>query len=217
MKKADFKYERMEEGGLLITGTPRSGTKSVTQYFKDHGVDLGHECSGEKGTVDWRHAFTKNLQEERFPLVLTLVRDPLDTVRSLNELITNCGRDTLTWPWIELMAKEGDWEQDLANLSWLSAAVNWWTSVYKNCSKYPMLRMEDLPKLPHLHKNHARVNRVDWSDKLNDYPEFWKIANHYGYYIDACVHLAITGPSDGRCTVCNFKVPNPEDYNDGGG
>ena len=33
---------------------------------------------------------------------------------------------------------------------------------------------------------------------------------------ELCEHKAITGPSDGRCVRCNFKVPNPEDYCDGG-
>ena len=33
---------------------------------------------------------------------------------------------------------------------------------------------------------------------------------------EVCKHKAITGPSDGRCIRCNFKVPNPEEYCDGG-
>lgn len=33
---------------------------------------------------------------------------------------------------------------------------------------------------------------------------------------EVCEHKAITGPSDGRCIRCNFKVPNPEEYRDGG-
>lgn len=33
---------------------------------------------------------------------------------------------------------------------------------------------------------------------------------------EVCKHVAITGPSDERCTVCNFKVPNPDDYCNGG-
>jgi len=33
---------------------------------------------------------------------------------------------------------------------------------------------------------------------------------------EVCRHKAITGPSDGRCVRCNFKVPNPDDYRSGG-
>jgi hypothetical protein len=182
MKKADApKHERMESGAMLITGCPRSATRSVTQYFEEHGVSLGHETAGEKGTVEWRHAYTEDAD---FVIQMTLVRDPLDTVRSLAELLTNCDRNSDTWTSIKELSIAGGWYEKLMVGDYLFAAVDWWTTVYERLYDFPLLRMEHLPKLPQTNR-HRRVNRdADMGRLLKGCTDFWRVAKMYGYYTE---------------------------------
>lgn len=56
------------------------------------------------------------------------------------------------------------------------------------------------------------------TEKITDrlkYHEEW-IKRLTDRFQELCEHKAITGPSDGRCVRCNFKVPNPDDYCNGG-
>lgn len=177
--------ERMEEGALLITGCPRSATRSVTKYFEDHGVSLGHETAGEKGTVDWRHAYTEFDEENpAFVLRMTLVRNPLDTIRSLIDLLENCDRKSPTWKWITKLSRQGGWNKKLKKRDFLGAATDWWITVYKHLLPYPVLKMEHLPKLSQSAPN-GRVDRsLDMKALLKDNADLWRVASHYGYYLE---------------------------------
>lgn len=181
MKKKDTsKNDPQEFGGLLITGCPRSATRSVTEYFIAHGVLLGHETPGEMGTVEWRHAYT---EEPDFPLRLTLVRDPLKTVQSLTELLMHCDRKNPTWNDIVKLSVQGGWDGKLKALNWIGAATDWWTTVYKRLYAFPIIKVEHLPKLPDSNHN-SRVDRdFDIRTALKDEKDFWEIARAYGYYL----------------------------------
>lgn len=171
----------MKSGGLLITGCPRSATKSVTKYFQSHGVHLGHETEGDMGTVEWRHAYTL---EPDFILRLTLVRNPLDTVLSLTELLMHCDRKNRTWIDIKKLSKQGCWDKKLNELDFIGAATDWWTTVYERLYDYPLIKVEHLPKLPNLHR-HSRVARdFDTRGALKDRKNFWRVAKMYGYYLE---------------------------------
>ncbi len=180
MKKKDApSHKRQEEGGLLITGCPRSATRSVTAYFKSHNVFLGHETAGEMGTVEWRHAYTP---EPDFLLRLTLVRDPMKTIASLTEMLTNCDRKSITWSDIIDLAILGGWTGKLKNGKFFEAATDWWTTVYERLYEYPLIKVEHIPKLPESNR-HRRVDRdFDTRDALKDEADFWRVAKMYGYY-----------------------------------
>lgn len=185
MKKADApKHERMEEGAMLITGCPRSGTKAVTAYFKEHGVELGHETAGEKGTVEWRHAYSEfDKEDPAFIIQMTLVRDPISTVRSLSELLCNCDRKSDTWAAIVTLSVLGGWNEKLEAFDWVGAAADWWTTVYERLYEFPVLKLEHLPKLKDVGRS-ARVNReLNIKGLLADCEDFWRVANAYGYYL----------------------------------
>lgn len=181
MRKADAPTHRPQKfGGLLITGCPRSATKSVTKFFDNHGVHLGHETEGEMGTIEWRHAYT---EEPDFPLRMTLVRDPLDTVRSLVDLLEHCDHKSDTWEDIAGLSLQGGWDEKLAELNWLGAATDWWTTVYKRLHVFPLIKVEHLPKLVESN-HHRRVDRdLDVRRILKDEKEFWQVARSYGYYL----------------------------------
>lgn len=187
MKETDslIKHKRMEEGALLITGCPRSATRSVTKYFEDHGVSLGHETAGEKGTVDWRHAYTiMDKEDPAFIIQMTLVRNPIDTIRSLTELLANCDRKSQTWKDITKLSVLGEWDKKLARLDFLGAATDWWITVYERLVEFPVLKMEHLPKLPQSNR-HSRVNReFDIAERLKDNEDLWRVAGMYGYHLE---------------------------------
>lgn len=172
-----------QEGGLLITGCPRSATRSVHEWFEAHGVHLGHETAGDMGTIEWRHAYT---EEPDFILRLTLVRDPVKTVMSLCELLTNCNRENnfTTWEDICKLSVQGGWNEKLSGTHYFDAATDWWTTVYKRLHQYPVIKAEHIPKLPH--KNHnKRVDRdFDAMGALKDKEDFWRVARMYGYYLE---------------------------------
>jgi len=182
VEKSDSKRERMEEGALLITGCPRSATRSVTKYFEDHGVSLGHETAGEKGTVDWRHAYTiMDTKNPAFIIQMTLIRNPIDTIRSLAELLTHCDRRSETWDWIRALSTLGSWDEKLNNLDFFGAATDWWITVYDRLIDFPVLKMEHLPKLPQTNR-HGRIDRgFDVGGLLKGNEELWRVAEMYGY------------------------------------
>lgn len=183
MKKLDSKHEKMEAGALLITGCPRSGTRAVTAYLEEHGVSLGHETAGEKGTVEWRHAYSEFDEENpAFIIQMTLIRDPIDTVRSLTDLLINCDRKSDTWQSITELSILGGWDKKLKELDWFGAAAMWWTTVYDRLYQFPMLKLEHLPKIKKIN-THSGVDRtIDVAVRLNDYDDFWRVAKLYGYY-----------------------------------
>ena len=166
---------------MLITGCPRSATQSVAEYFQNHGVALGHQMAGEMGTVEWRHAYS---EKPDFVIILALVRDPLDTVRSLTELLMNCDRKSDTWKAIAEQSVLGNWDRKLKDCSWVGAATNWWTTVYERLYQYPLLKVEHLPKLPDTNR-HPRVGlNFNLRKRLKDCKDFWRVARMYGYYLE---------------------------------
>lgn len=187
MKKADSleNHKRMEEGAMLITGCPRSGTKSVTKYFEDHGVSLGHETAGEKGTVDYRHAYTvMDKENPAFIIQMTLVRNPLDTIRSLTELLANCDRKSPTWGWLTELSCQGGWDEKLKKQEFLGAATDWWITAYEYLLQFPVLKMEHLPKLPQTNRHSSVDREIDVKALLKDNEDLWRVASHYGYHLE---------------------------------
>lgn len=162
-------------GELLITGCPRSGTKSVAQYYYDQGLRIGHECAGIDGTVDWRLAYEL---DAFFPITIVLVRDPIKTVISLTELLTNVKRDNITYKHIKDLARIGCWEDLLLDGDFTGAAIMWWTSVYDRRFGYPVLRIEDFKSIPHLNSHIKR--RLPFTPTI-DTKRFFTIASKYGY------------------------------------
>lgn len=181
MRKADAPTHRPQKsGGLLITGCPRSATTSVAKFFEDHGVHLGHQTEGEMGTIEWRYAYT---EEPDFPLRMTLIRDPLDTVRSLVELLKHCDHKSDTWEDIASLSVQGGWDGKLKDEKFLEAATDWWTTVYKRLYRFPLIKVEHLPKLPELN-HHRRVDRnFDMRYALKYENKFWQVTRTYGYYL----------------------------------
>jgi len=173
----------MQEGGMLITGCPRSGTRAVAAFFEERGVELGHEQAGEKGTIDWRHAYTEFDEENpAFIIQMTLVRDPISTVRSLTELLMDCDRKVDTWGYITELSKVGGWDKKLEELNWIGAAADWWTTVYERLYDLPVLKLEQIPNIKDVGRS-ARVDRnLDVETLLEDYDDFWRVARMYGYY-----------------------------------
>lgn len=67
---------------ILITGAPRSATESITKYFWDSGIPLGHECTRENGTVSSLHA---HLSSE-YDVTVHQIREPLKSIISLHKM-----------------------------------------------------------------------------------------------------------------------------------
>ncbi len=172
-------YAPQMSGNVLISGCPRSGTKSIGKYYQNRGLLLGHEESGPDGTIDWRHAYNLDLD---FSLIMTLIRDPIKTVMSLTELITNSKGDNLTNAYIWRLAKEGKWDDLLTKDRYFSAAIQWWTSVYERRYGLPVIHIDKNPHLPHIN-SHIR-NAPTYSNGI-DVDRFFEVAAMYGYTKDS--------------------------------
>lgn len=162
-------------GHLLVTGCPRSGTKSVAQYYHDQGLRMGHECAGTDGTVEWRHAYSL---DAFFPITIVLVRDPIKTVISLTELLTNVKRDSFTYKHIKDLARLGLWEDLLYDGDFIGAAIMWWTSVYDQRFGYPVLKIEDFKVIPDLN---SHIKDTPPFLPSIDTKRFFEVAAKYGY------------------------------------
>lgn len=168
-------------GHVIITGCPRSGTKSVATYYQRLGLDIGHEMPGTYGTVDWRHAY-HNL-ESTFRIVMIAVRDPIQTVISLTELIEAAHKypQLPTWQYIRYLSEIGSFEDLLDDENFSGAAIQWWTSVYDHRYGYPTIFVDRWQDMPHTNKHikgsPAFVASLD--DEHMD--RFFKTARLYGY------------------------------------
>lgn len=78
---------------LLITGCPRSGTRSTSEALCASGLDIPHERLGHDGSVCWFYT----VEDSRYPwgvpvptqpwdTVFHQVRAPLDTIASLTTI-----------------------------------------------------------------------------------------------------------------------------------
>jgi len=168
-------YPPQETGTLLFTGCPRSGTKSVATYYRDQGLDIGHEQSGKDGTVEWRHAYNLNA---KFNLTIVVVRDPIKTVISLTELLKNVDRSSFTYKHILDLAEFGLWMDLLKDGDFVGAAIQWWTSVYKNRKGFPVVHTDRFGRLPHLNK---RIKGSPPFISTIDSDKFFEVAYDYGY------------------------------------
>jgi hypothetical protein len=76
---------------FLIISNPRSGSSSITNYFKQIGYNIGHETIFNDGVCSWMMAVndkypwgnTKSKNEYKFDNVIHLLRNPFDTIPSL--------------------------------------------------------------------------------------------------------------------------------------
>lgn len=78
----------------LITGHPRSGTKYMSELFKNNGHDIGHEEMGKDGTSNWQMAVYANEYPYKvndnftrmdidFDVLIQVIRNPIDAVSSI--------------------------------------------------------------------------------------------------------------------------------------
>ena len=67
---------------ILITGAPRSGSEFITKYLWENGIQVGHECTRENGTVSALHAHLY----KRYDITLHQIRDPLQSIISLHKV-----------------------------------------------------------------------------------------------------------------------------------
>jgi hypothetical protein len=78
----------------LITAHPRSGTKYMSELFKNNGHDVGHEEMGKDGTSNWQMAVYANeypykgkdnftRMDIEFDMIIQVIRNPIDAVSSI--------------------------------------------------------------------------------------------------------------------------------------
>lgn len=87
---------------LLVTGCPRSGTRSTSTALRAGGLDIPHERIGKDGSVCWFYATRSSHYPWRVPVpdrgwdrIFHQVRDPLQTIASLTTI------SQVSWDWIE--------------------------------------------------------------------------------------------------------------------
>ncbi len=168
-------HPKQDSGTFLFTGCPRSGTKSVAYYYRDQGLDIGHEQSGRDGTVEWRHAYNSDPQ---FKMVIVVVRDPIRTVISLTELLTNVDRNSFTWHHIKDLSTKGYFHDLLTTEDYVGAAIQWWTSVYDRLEGLPTIHTDRFEALPH---ENARIKNAPPFVPTIDTEKFFEVAYNYGY------------------------------------
>lgn len=65
----------------LITSHPRSGTRWVSTFLVNHGLDMPHEVLGKDGIVSWQH-IVPGKHGIKAKNIVHLVRNPLKTIAS---------------------------------------------------------------------------------------------------------------------------------------
>jgi len=68
---------------LVVTGTPRSGTKFICTALRNAGKHIKHESAGgEDGLVDWMWLFRER-NPDRVDRLILQVREPVACIRSI--------------------------------------------------------------------------------------------------------------------------------------
>lgn len=71
---------------ILYTGAPGSGTKCVSHYLKNLGIDCPHETLGEHGMVSSLEPFNGN-SILYFEHTFLIYRHPLKTINSIQQIL----------------------------------------------------------------------------------------------------------------------------------
>ena len=167
-------------GLILVTGCPRSGTRFFSESLETYGIRLGHELAGKHGTVEWRHAATK---DPAFDVKISLARHPIRTITSLTDLmIANYKnhRAGPTWYYIEKIAWRQNFHQFIEREMWVEAATFWWNSVYAFhiAEGYRSVRVEDIAGDPI--NNHSKPHALN-IDKDWVWAQVQEVAGYVGY------------------------------------
>jgi len=172
---------KQQRPALLVTGCPRSGTKSATKWWNDRGLDIGHEEINRDGTCHWKYAY----QASEFPMVIVLIRDPIQCVNSLAQLIRKCSNGTHDI--LYGFADVGGWTYDPKEP--MISAMTWWYEVYQHLFGLPHICVENLPGVNRLNPHIRDYMRKDITYTeggfLNVEPDLahkvLNLAHMYGY------------------------------------
>ena len=186
---------------ILITGCGRSGTKYISLVLRELGLDVGHESLGRDGIVSSIFAVRADKYppyhcsvRPEFDVVLHQVRNPLDTIASLETSldvswdftcpITGVDRNAPIlqrsaehWYHWNLICEEiSDWRYRIEDLP----------SVWSTWCDYVGLRGAKYETVAHIsHKTNARRHRrITWDDikaATPLYAEIRRLAKRYGY------------------------------------
>ena len=138
---------------ILVTGTPRSGTLTVSWLLRQHGYDCPHERLGKHGTVScyyvarWReipwagktlspHEGEQCLPSGRFNRNILLVRRPLACIASMSTIVN--------YPHIEWMQRHGiipdDMPEGRSRQNKIRKLMWAWYNTNERLAKYELLR-----------------------------------------------------------------------------
>lgn len=126
-------------GKLLVVGTPKGGTTYLYHLLTCHGIDVGHERVNTQGTVSGfliddyddypcPHRHEKDHQHKNFSDRVWLMRDALDSVRSIADFLNNGREPTLDW--YESIGCEID------RSDYLKTALSIWVFTHQTIASY---------------------------------------------------------------------------------
>lgn len=177
---------------ILVTGTPRSGTLTVSWLLRRHGYDCPHEKMGNDGTVscyytakwDYIPWAGKNLSPHEgeqfvdrtdFRTKVLLVRHPLPCIASMSMIVN--------YPHIEWMQEHGlipvDLPAEKTRKNKIHKLMHAWVGTYERFADYKILRTEHLRKdwnkcfqwelqhpVPRMHKSsgYRKAPKFTWRD-----------------------------------------------------
>lgn len=134
---------------LLVVGSPRSGTRFITNFLNQFGLQVRHERMGEDGTVNgaWLAMRMKDdtlikvagRQHYEFDQIIHLVRHPLAVIRSLSLEMSE-----VWWKWQSVHSKIEI--PDPSDLELIAAFWVFWTDGCQHlCDTH--IRLEDISHL----------------------------------------------------------------------
>lgn len=182
--------------GLFIIGCGRSGTSFVSKFFSQNGIYIGHETLGRDGMASWMGAVhSKNELEKGYKLILHQVRNPLDTISSL-QTFNNHSWDYIQKHIVEIQNKDSILEKSMkywyhwnvlaegkTNLRYKIEEIDYfYPFIAKILNKPVVLKKNSLLKV---NSRQAEYQKITWSDlksvsvKYYDHCKF--LAHRYGY------------------------------------
>jgi len=131
---------------LLVIGSPRSGTRFITNLLNEFGLRVRHERMGEDGTVNgaWLAMRMKDdpliqvtgRQHYEFDKIVHLVRHPLATIQSLSNEMSR-----VWWDWQKIHSRLTI--DDPSDLEQIAAFWVFWTDGCQHlCDTH--IRLEDI-------------------------------------------------------------------------